>query len=106
MNQLELIINITHTLNTISFVLWIYITYIQIEVIIDICYGVINCFIDLPPPRHNHIIRWDQEEPLRRAQEQQQAPEQQRRVGSQGVKSTKFDRTICRFDKVSTFTSL
>lgn len=105
MNQLELIINITLTLNTISFVLWIYITYIQIEVIIDICYGVINCFIDLPPPRHNHIIRWDQEEPLLQRQ-QQQAPEQQRRVESQGVKSTKFDRTICRFDKVSTFTSL
>ena len=103
MNQLELIINITHTLNTISFLLWIYITYIQIEDIIDICYGVVNCFVDLPPPRH-HMI-WDQQELLRQAQEQQQAPEQQRRVESQGVKSTKFDRTICRFDRVSILTS-
>ena len=102
MNQLELIINITHTLNTISFILWIYITYIQIEDIIDICYGVVNCFVDLPPPRH---MIWDRQELLRRAQEQQQAPEQQRRVESQGVKSTKFDRTVCRFDKVSTLTS-
>jgi len=102
MNQLELIINITNTLNTISFLLWIYITYIQIEDIIDICYGVVNCFVDLPPPR-NHI-RWDQQELLRR--QQQQAPEQQQRqLESQGVKSTKFDRTICRFDRVSTLTS-
>ena len=101
MNQLELIINITHTLNTISFLLWIYITYIQIEDIIDICYGVVNCFVDLPPPPRHHI-RWDRQELLRRAQEQQvPAPEQQRRVESQGVKSTKFDRTVCRFDRVS-----
>ena len=100
MNQLELIINITHTLNTISFLLWIYITYIQIEDIIDICYGVVNCFVDLPPPRHH--IRWDRQELLRRAQEQQ-VLEQQRRVESQ--RSTKLDRTICLFDKVSTLTS-
>lgn len=104
MNQLELIINITHTLNTISFLLWIYITYIQIEDIIDICYGVVNCFVDLPPPRH---MIWDRQELLRRAQEQQVLEQQQRQrqLESQGVKSTKFDRTICRFDKVSTLTS-
>ena len=105
MNQLELIINITHTLNTISFLLWIYITYIQIEDIIDICYGVVNCFVDLPPPR-NHHIRWDQQELLRRQQQQQAPEQQQRQLESQGVKSTKFDRTICRFDRVSTLTSL